>query len=189
MFARKEPAPDENKERNYKIDMTLTKKESNNQWTLFIGLMLIALLIYCIIDISKDGTSWLNVIGLLASIAAIVTLVLQIIDRFNSKKQYNQEVYRELSDNYDKHYDVKAFINKNLDSDGNIKPTDQRNLDYPPDPVMIEDFMRFFKNVKFEIDNKNITWEFAKKKFSKYALPLHENPCLRPGIHNYDHSP
>ena len=83
------------------------------------------------------------------------------------------DTYHWLVDSYQKLTNVKSFIANNLDKNGNLKEEGNRDNNRP-DQVEIEDFMRFFKDLHMAIEDGNISWEDAKKKFSYYALKFDE---------------
>lgn len=88
-------------------------------------------------------------------------------------EQIDAPSYRWLADNYLKHNKVKEYISANLDTEGKLKNEGLLNTEHRPSAIELEDFVRFFKEVKNEIDCGHITWEVAKEKFSYYALKFY----------------
>ena len=155
----------------------------------FACVMAIALFVYGGIGLLNESYSLKNILSVSAGFIGFLGFLYKIIrdgkeDQFKLKNK-REDIFRKLSQDYEKFKGIKTFINENLDRNGNLKEARYRKKNNRPSQVDVEDFMRFFKNLKWEIDNGNISWKTAKEKFSKYALLVHQYEFFRPGIEDY----
>lgn len=152
-------------------------------------LIAIAFFVYGLIGVLGEEYDLKNILAVAGGFMGFVGLLYKIIRdgqedkaKIDNKKE---EIYRRLSAKYEQYYKVKSFINDNLDRNGKLKDEQFRTNDGRPTRVEVEDFMRFFKDLKWEIECHNIDWETAKKKFSKYALLVHTTDFFRSNIEDY----
>ena len=124
----------------------------------------------------------LFVYGVIGFFKAEYTLY-NIFNGGQKAKDKREDIFRNLSAEYAKHQKIKDFINDNLDRNNHLR--EEPILRNQPTKTQVEDFMRFFKNLKWEIQRGNISWETAKKKFSKYALLVHQHEFFRSSIDDY----
>ena len=149
----------------------------------------VALFVYGLNGFFKDGYTLTNILKSAAGFLAIISLSYKIYrdskednSKNNNKKE---EIYRQLAVKYEAYSKIKLHINDNLDRNGNLKEEPFRNSNNRPTKVEVEDFMRFFKDLKWEIQCGNLDWDTAKKKFSKYALLVHQHEYFRSNITDY----
>ena len=144
----------------------------------FVLLIAIAFFVYGFIGIIGESYTMKNILTVSAGFLGFMGLLYKMIRDNNDDKvkiaNKRQEVYRRLRDKYDNYTTIKSFINDNLDRNGMLKEKPYRNDNNRPTKVEVEDFMRFFKDLKWELDCQNIDWKTAKEKFSKYALIVYQ---------------
>lgn len=146
-----------------------------------IGIVLFA---YGVLGLFNEEYTLSNYALVAGIFIAFISLIYNFFDGEQKAKDKKEDVCRALSVEYGKHRQVKDFINDNLDRNGDL--LSRHILRNQPTKAQVEDFMRFFKNLNWEIQCGNISWETAKKKFSKYALIVHRYEFFRSSIDDYN---
>ena len=160
-----------------------------NIYLAFALIIAIVLFVYGFIGVLGADYNFSNIMSVATGFLGLVGFLYEMIrDAHNDKAKIDnkkEETYRQLSAKYEKYSNVKSYINDNLDRNGKLKDEQFRTNNGRPTKVEVEDFMRFFKDLKWEIECHNIDWETAKKKFSKYALIVHTTDFFRSDIEDY----
>lgn len=165
--------------------MNMKHKTLLSYFLLIFGLVFLALLVYAFNSFFKDGLTISNIWKTVGGVVALAVFIFSLYKYNHSIEEKKANLYDDLTNKYQTFNAVKSFINENLDENNQLKPLDMRNEAHRPSQAEIEDFMRFFKDLMWRINRGDISWADAKKKFSKYALLLHQNEFFRQNINDY----
>ena len=162
------------------------KRDVEMKKTIFLVIFILiclAIFVWGVLGIFEAGYTLPNIVMVVGPFIAFITLIITINNSNRNTRNKKEEVFRNLSAEYGKYQKIKDFINDNIDRNGVLRADHiTRNQ---PTQTQVEDFMRFFKNLKWEIECGNISWDTANRKFSKYALLLHRYEFFRSCIADY----
>ena len=139
-------------------------------------------------NVDSDNSRSIAYASLSAVIVSLVAFMLNYTESERKEKTDCNNILCHYSERYSTDANIKRVVSwmlRNMNDNGSLKIDRYRTTIGEPNLYQKEMFMRFFEEVKVQMDNGKLSHKDVKRLFSYYALKFNDYHFFRKGIVDY----